>query len=109
MNNQLKERLFKFLQTCDNYRGRKIIIKEFITTNKDNYNRHFTTFSELEFTLQSCGARISGGRAMFLGDKLSYEIAIDIIVDLIEIDELNFELVEKYSESVYRKSELRFE
>ncbi|MBQ4822115.1 hypothetical protein [Aquimarina sp. MMG016] len=109
MNKELKEQLLLFYQKCDSFKGKTVYIKEYISTHKDNFDRHFTTFSELKFKLNNFGVRLSGGRVFFMADEQMYEIGGDIIIAIKSKENNEFELMEKYSETVYRKSILKFE
>lgn len=108
MQQELKERLIAFFESCHSYKGKHIHVREYISTRKDNFDRHFTTFSELDFKVENFGVRISGGRAMFIGANQSYEIGADMLIVFEEIEKDVFELIERYSENVYRKSVIKF-
>lgn len=109
MKAELKETLIKFFQHCDTLKGNQITIREYISTNKDNFDRHFTTSSNLTFEMTNFGVRMSGARAMFMGEIQSYEIGADRIVHFEQLNENEYDIIEKYSETVYRKSLLSFE
>ncbi len=108
MSQDLKERLILFFQSCNSFKGKRIQVKEHISTNKDNYDRHFASFSKMEFQLIDFGIRISGARAMFIGETQSYEIGADMLIKFEQQENDMYELVEKYSENVFRKSTLTF-
>lgn len=79
---------------------------ESISTDKDNFNRHFTTSSSTEFVLKYFGARLSGARLMFDGKELNYEISLDRIVRF-HRQENQITFLEKYSDEVYRRTILK--
>ena len=108
MTQELKEKIIEFFQKWDSFKNSRISIKVATTTNRDNFDRHFTSFSKIEFVMKDFGVRFSGNRAMFKGEKQSYEIGGDYIVKISKIGERNFEVLEKYSEKVFRKSEIKF-
>lgn len=108
MQPSLIQNLILFFETCDSFLGKKILIKEFISTNRDDFDRHFTTSSSLEFELKNFAVRTSGGRAMFLGEKQSYEIGSDLVIGFEKADNQTYAFLEKYSETVFRKSILQF-
>lgn len=81
-----------------------IEIKSAISSNQLNFDRHFTSFSYLEFDLVNISTRISGGRANFAGERQYYEDGLDYLVHFEEIGENQIEFIEKYSETVYRKT-----
>jgi hypothetical protein len=104
MTENLKTRIIAFFENGAQFYGKKVAMKEAISTNVLNFDRHFTSFSYLEFDLVSISTRISGGRASFAGEKQYYEIGLDYLVYFEEIGENQFEFIEKYSETVYRKT-----
>ncbi len=97
-----------FFKDCDSLKGKRIHVKESISTNKYNFDRHFSTYSEMEFELKNFGVRISGGRAMFMGENQFYEIGSNLLIKFENQGDNKYELVEKYSENVFRKSILKF-
>lgn len=109
ISEQLNEsQLWNFFEFCKQQVGKKILIHSFLTTVKGNYNRHFTSFSTLEFLLIHFCVRFSGARAMYSGEICHYEVAIDHIVELKKTETDKYEIVEKYAEKLYRKSVFEF-
>ncbi len=45
MNNEIQEHIILFAEKCKKMIGFNIKVNESISTNKDNFDRHFTTFS----------------------------------------------------------------
>lgn len=99
----IKNQVINFLETFNINIGKRINFNEAICTNKENFDRHFTTYSSTEFELQHFAARISGARIMFMGETLNYEISIDRIIKFEKTDE-NFLFLEKYSDEIFRKT-----
>ena len=95
--------VINFIETFNVYIGKKINFKEAICTNQENFDRHFTTFSSTEFILTDFGARISGARIMFGGEKLNYEISFDRITKF-EKNENQIIIFEAYSENIIRRT-----
>jgi hypothetical protein len=58
--------------------------------------------------MKEFGVRFSGNRAMFMGEKQSYEIGGDHIIQISRIGESDFEVLERYSEKVFRRSVIIF-
>lgn len=87
--------------------GKKLTLKEYISTNKDNFDRHFTTYSNFSFILINFGIRISGGKMMFGGEFFNYEISSYHLIEFEEKEE-TYIFMEKLSENIYRRSELKF-
>ena len=107
LNENLKNRIFTFLENAEVFYGKNLKINNSISTNGINFNRHFTTSNLMSFIVKNIACRTSGARIMLQGDELYYEIAIDLLVDFIEKEDQVFEFLEKYSEDVYRKTILK--
>jgi hypothetical protein len=107
MTEELKIKTLNFLENWEKFRGKTIEIKSALSSNQLNFDRHFTSFAYTEFVLQRVYARISGGRVTFASEKLYYEISIDNLLIFNELNENEFEFMEKYSETVYRKTHLK--
>jgi hypothetical protein len=100
---KIKNKVIHFLETFSINIGKTLLFKESICTNKNNFDRHFTTYSSTEFKLTHFTARVSGARIMFDGEKLNYEVSIDRIINFEEdSDEISF--LESYSEDIYRRT-----
>ena len=108
MTQELKDKIIEIFQRWDSFKNSRISIKVAISTNKDNFDRHFTSFSKIEFVMKEFGVRFSGNRAMFMGEKQSYEIGGDHIIRISKTVEREFEILEKYSEKVFRRSVIKF-
>jgi hypothetical protein len=106
MTEELKSKLIFFFENCEKFYGKMVVIKSAISSNQLNFDRHFTSFAYIEFTLNKVYSRISGGRATFEGEKQYYELGLDYIVQFEELEANQFEFIEKYSETVYRKTNL---
>lgn len=102
-NEVLRNEIFQFLENHQIHIGKTIHFSESICTHTDLFDRHFTTYSSTEFELISLSARISGARIMFTGEQLIYEICIDNIVQLNELNR-EYVLLEAYSEAIYRRT-----
>lgn len=107
MTSELKSKLIFFFENCEKFYGKTIEINSAISSNQLNFDRHFTSFSYLEFELINIRTRTSGGRATFAGEKLYYEIGIDHLTSFEELNENEFEFIEKYSEQIYRKTNIK--
>ena len=102
-NQEIQNRVIEFLETFNENIGRNLYFEEAICTSKENFDRHFTTFSSTEFILINFATRFSGARIMFIGEKLGYEICVDCIIKFNQNqDELFF--LEAYSEKIYRRT-----
>jgi hypothetical protein len=104
-----KAEMFDSFIKGEAFYGKKMIIQEFLSLNGENFDRHFTTWACSEFILQKIGGRISGGRIIWEGEKSYYEVCADIVVNFLQKSEMEMEFLEKYSETVFRKTIIRFE
>ena len=104
---ELKKRLQFFAENSTLWVGKTLDIHQFISTNADNFDRHFTTVTNFAYTLVHFGIRMSGAKMMFMGEVFSYEIDLGSITQFNESEQTYF-FVEKLSETVYRKSVLSF-
>ena len=103
MTEDMKHKIIEFIENFDVNKGKSLIFREAISTNKDNFDRHFTSYSKIEFILLNFTVRISGARMMFDGDKMNYEIGVDHIIQF-EDKEGEIEILEALSEKVYRRT-----
>lgn len=108
MNAALKDKIIHFIENFQKHIGKTLLFKEAISVNKDNFDRHFTTFSSSEFILTNFAVRISGARIMFNGTKLSYEIGADFITQF-EDRGVEIEFLEIYSDKIYRRTILKIQ
>jgi len=102
-----KKRILDFIENFK-FIDKTIKISEAISVNKDNFNRHFTSFSNFEFTVESVGVRFSGAKIYFSSQNLNYEIHFDLISEFTETEKNEYQIIEILSENVYRKTILVF-
>jgi hypothetical protein len=102
-----KRRLLDFMENFK-FLGRRIKINEAISRNKNNFDRHFTSFSNFEFIITNAGIRFSGAKIFFTDENSNYEIHFDGINEFSERGNNEYEVIEILSENVYRKTILRF-
>lgn len=108
MTDDTKTRLAVFYQTIEMFYGRRMTISECISLNGTNFDRHFSTLGHYEFKLEKVSWRMSGGRMAFSQSDCYYEISIDNLVSFSAREEHCFEFLEKYSESVFRMTTIKF-
>lgn len=108
MIDDIKTRLTTFVENSELFYGKRAIISESISTNKTNFDRHFSTFGRYELKLEKVSWRLSGGRIVFNQTDSYYEVSIDNLVTFREKEGHCFEFLEKYSESVFRMTTLEF-
>ena len=104
----MKEKILEFYKFCDLHIGSQIFIKSQLSTNKGTFDRHFTSTSEMYFMLENFVVRTSGARAMFIGENQSYEIANDDIASISMDKDGVYDIMEKLSDTVFRKTILHF-
>jgi hypothetical protein len=102
-----RKRLLNLIENS-NFIGKRILIRESISINKDNFDRHFTSFSNFEFVIKNTGIRLSGAKIYFMGTDSNYEVHFDLISEFLEIANNEYQLIEILSENVYRESNLKF-
>lgn len=106
---ELKDKLITFFENGEQFIGFIIKIHSALSVNFDNFNRHFTSYSNQEFVLKYVGVRFSGARAMFDGEKDTYEISVADIISFEEKSKNHYIFIEKLSDKVYKLTELKFE
>ena len=107
MEAQMRIDFILFTEQCATLLGREIHVREALSNNGCNFDRHFTSFSEFVLTLASVNWRISGGRLMLTGtEKISYEIGADQLISFLRLGAAEYELTEKCGPSVFRKTTL---
>lgn len=67
----------RMLMELEERKGQTIIIKEYLTANRGNYDRHFTTFSSFRIQLERAGMRFSGARLWIEGVDERQETVFD--------------------------------
>ena len=105
----LKEKQIAFFENCESFYGMNILINANLSRNKNNFDRHFTTMAFLKFELKNVGVRTSGAKATFRGAIQYYEIGVGEIISLEKKNEKEYHFLEKYSETIYRLSIIKFE
>jgi hypothetical protein len=103
LNEETKDRVLKFLEEFPINIGKNLFFREAICTDKENFDRHLTSYSSTEFKLTNFATRFSGARIMFDGEKLNYEISLDYLIK-IERHANEIIFLEAYSEKIYRRT-----
>lgn len=105
---ELNLKLIDFFETVAKYYGCKTEITEGLYVNTDSLDANFTTWNLSEFELIRSAYRKNGGRFMFEGNKMYYEISGERIIDFKKPGRNKFEFIEQYSETVFRITKIRF-
>lgn len=79
MTEKLKKELIKNIQWLGDQIGQQVEIIDRLTTNKSNYDRHFTRTSRFIFKMTHFGVRTSGAIGMIEGSELQFEFKTDCI------------------------------
>lgn len=108
MDKRLILEIEKFMIDNQDRINHEIKIHSEISTNKNNFDRHFTTYVTMKFKLHDLRWRFSGARMFFDGSESLYEISIDRTIEFNKIDR-QYVFLEKYSEEIYRRSTIEFQ
>ncbi len=124
MDKELIEKLENTVNKLEQLKGETITIKEYLTTDRSSYDRHFTSSCQFCLQVEHCGLRFSGARLMIEGfdenrgivfdedtgikivkPSAYYEVSIDNLND-IRFDNDKITLIERLSEKWTRKTEI---
>jgi len=108
LSQEIINRIINFGESSERLIGKQIKIRQEISVNKDNFDRHFTCFTNFEFKLTHFGIRMSGQKMMFMGNEFNYEIDSRCLIEFQENNNDEYILIEKLSEEVYKKTFLNF-
>lgn len=108
MDTKLILEIEKFMIDNQDRINHEIKIRSEMSTNKYNFDRHFTTYVTMKFKLLDLRWRFSGARMFFDGFESLYEISIYQTIEFSKIDR-QYVFLEKYSEEIYRKSTIEFQ
>ena len=109
MNSEvLNSAIILFFESIEKYYGCKTEITEGLFSELDDLDANLTTWNLSEFDLIRSAYRNNGGRFMFEGDKMYYEISGERIIEFRQPGRNKFEFIEQYSETVFRITKIRF-
>ncbi|MFK7934850.1 MAG: hypothetical protein AB8G22_15180 [Saprospiraceae bacterium] len=92
MTNELKNQIIEHLHWLGEQIGNEVEIVDKLSSNKGNYNRHFTRTSQFTFVIEHFGVAFSGAMARISGKHIHFEFKTDLISrierkeDLLEIE-----------------------
>lgn len=101
-------KIIEFFENIEKYYGCITEITEGLISGVDHFDANHTTWNLSEFTLIRSAYRNNGGKFMMEGDKMYYEIGATTIVSLEEPGRNKFEFIERYGDSVFRVTKIRF-
>jgi len=96
LSQEIINRILAFGEKSERLIGKQIKINQAISVNKDNFDRHFSCFTNFEFKLTHFGIRTSGQKMMFMGNECHYEIDSNYLIELQEINEDEYIFIEKH-------------
>ena len=105
---ELHANIITFFESVEKYYGCKTEITEGLYSNVADLDANLTTWNLSEFELIRSAYRKNGGRFMFEGAKMYYEISGERIIEFKQPGRNKFEFIEQYSETVFRVTKIRF-
>lgn len=110
MNSEnLSNSIISFFESVEKYYGCKTEITEGLVSDYDDLDANLTTWNLSEFDLIRSAYRNNGGRFMFEGNKMYYEISGERIIDFKQPGRHKYEFIEQYSETVFRITRIKFD
>ena len=108
MQVDLNNKVIDFFENIQKYYGSKTEITEGLTLDFENIDAKSTTWNLSEFELIRSAYRENGKKFMLEGSGMYYEIAATNIISLEKLGRNKFEFIEKYADSVFRITKIRF-
>ena len=105
---ELNLNIVAFFESIQKYYGCKTEITEGLFSDYDDLDANLTTWNLSEFDLIRSAYRNNGGRFMFEGQTMYYEISGERIIDFKQPGRHKFEFIEQYSETVFRITKIIF-
>lgn len=108
ISEKLNSNIIDFFENIQKYYGSKTEITEGLTIDFENIDAKSTTWNLSEFDLLRSAYRENGNKFMLEGKGMYYEISASNIISLEKLGRNKFEFIEKYSETVFRITKIRF-
>jgi hypothetical protein len=105
---ELNLKIVAFFESIEKYYGCKTEITEGLFSDYDDLDANLTTWNLSQFDLIRSAYRNNGGRFMFEGQTMYYEISGERIIDFKQPGRHKFEFIEQYSETVFRITKIIF-
>ncbi len=105
---ELNENVLAFFENIQKYYGSKTEITEGLSTDLENFDAKSTTWNLSEFELIRSAYRENGKKFMLEGNGLYYEISASNLISFEKLGRNKFEFIEKYAETVFRITKIRF-
>lgn len=104
----LNHEIIEFFEGIQKYYGCKTEITQGLVSGLENLDAALTTWNLSEFVLVRSAYRNSGGKFMFEGKGIYFELSAERIIDFKKNGRNKFEFIEQYSESIFRITKIRF-
>ncbi len=104
----LRQDILDFFETIQKYYGSKTEITQGLFSEPDGLDATLTTWNLAEFELARSAYRTNGGKFMMEGKGAYCEISADRIIGFKKNGRNKFEFVEKYGDTVFRITKIRF-
>ncbi len=108
ISEELNSDIIDFFENIHKYYGSKTEITEGLTNNFIDIDVKSTTWILSEFDLIRSAYRENGNKFMLEGNGMYYEISASNIISLEKLGRNKFQFIEKYGESVFRITKIRF-
>ncbi len=108
ISEETNQNIIDFFENIQKYYGSKTEITQGLTTNFENIDAKSTSWNLSEFDLIRSAYRENGSKFMLEGAGMYFEISATNIICLEKLGRNKFEFIEKYSESVFRITKIRF-
>ena len=108
ISEQLNSDVIDFFENIQKYYGSKTEITEGLTVDFENIDAKATTWKLSEFDLIRSAYRENGNKFMLEGNGIYYEISASNIINLEKLGRNKFQFIEKYGETVFRITKIRF-
>lgn len=99
--------IINFFENISKYYGSKIEITISLSSQVENISTE-STWNLFEFILSQSAYRNEGNKFMFEGNSIYFEISAQHLIDFKQNGRNKFEFIEKYSETVFRITKIRF-
>ena len=104
----LRQEIITFFEDIQKYYGSKTEITQGLLSDLDNLDAKLTAWNLSEFGLVRSAYRNSGAKFMLEGEGSYFEISAEKIIGFRKTGRNKFEFTEKYSDTVYRITKIRF-
>jgi hypothetical protein len=108
ISEELNLQILAFFENIQKYYGSKTEITEGLTNDFVNVDAKSTTWNLSEFELIRSAYRENGNKFMLEGNGMYFEISASNIISLEKLGRNKFQFIEKYGESVFRITKIRF-